>query len=154
MVIRDQASQDNDARPDQKRHDRQEFDRSAFDQSLFPLLIVFAQPIFDLLYGGQYHADIRLLALLGLLPLSGGIAGVLESALFASGRPKLATMSYATSALMTLTVGWGLLVTNGVMGAGMGLLVASVAAAAAMAWSFIRVTRHEDFAARPIQPRD
>jgi len=118
------------------------------------LLIVFAQPIFDLLYGGQYHADIRLLALLGLLPLSGGIAGVLESALFASGRPKLATMSYATSALMTLTVGWGLLVTNGVMGAGMGLLVASVAAAAAMAWSFIRVTRHEDFAARPIQPRD
>ncbi len=118
------------------------------------LLMVFAQPIFDLLYGGHYQADIRLLALLGLLPLSGGIAGVLESALFASGQPKLATMSYAISALVTLTVGWGLLITNGVVGAGMGLLAASIATAAAMAWSFIRATRHKDFAARPIQRRD
>jgi O-antigen/teichoic acid export membrane protein len=118
------------------------------------LLMVFAQQIFDFLYGGHYHADIRLLALLGLLPLSGGIAGVLESALFATGRPKMATMSYAVSALVTLTVGWGLLLTNGVLGAGMGLLAASIATAAAMGWSFIRSTRHKEAAATPSPPRD
>jgi O-antigen/teichoic acid export membrane protein len=109
-------------------------------------LIVFAQPIFDFLYRGQYHADIRLLALLGLLPLSGGVTGVLESALFASGRPKLATMSYAVSALVTLTVGWGLLAMNGVIGAGMGLLAASLATAATMGWLFLRSTKLKDSA--------
>jgi O-antigen/teichoic acid export membrane protein len=110
------------------------------------LLLVFAQPIFDFLYGGHYPADIRLLALLGLLPLSGGVAGVLESALFATGRPNLAAMSYAVSALVTLTVGWGLLAMQGVMGAGMGLLAASIATAAAMAWLFLRSTGLKDVA--------
>jgi O-antigen/teichoic acid export membrane protein len=118
------------------------------------LLIVFAQQIFALLYGGHYHADIRLFALLGLLPLSGGIAGVLESALFAAGRPKLVAMNYAVSAIVTLTVGWGLLAMNGVMGAGMGLLAASIATAATMAWSFIQATKTKDVAATPLPRSD
>jgi O-antigen/teichoic acid export membrane protein len=118
------------------------------------LLIVFAQQIFALLYVGNYHADIRLLALLGLLPLSGGIAGVLESALFAAGRPKLAAMSYVVSAIVALTVGWGLLATNGVVGAGMGLLAASIATAAIMAWSFIQSTKPNDVAATPLPRSD
>jgi O-antigen/teichoic acid export membrane protein len=79
---------------------------------------------------------------------------VLESALFAAGRPKLATMSYAVSATVTLTVGWGLLVTNGVMGAGMGLLAASLATAVPMAWSFIRLTNTEDVAATSLPRSD
>jgi len=108
------------------------------------LLMVFAQPVFDFLYGGHYHADIGLLALLGLLPLSAGISGVLESALAATRRPKLATMSYAVSATVTLTVGWGLLAAKGLLGAGMGLLTASLATTATMAWLFLRSTRVKD----------
>jgi len=114
------------------------------------LLMVFAQEIFVLLYGINYHADLRLLAVLGLLPLSSGIAGVLESALFAAGRPKLAAMNYMVSAMVTLTVGWGLLVMHGVIGAGMGLLAASITAAATMAWSFVQWTKTEELEAPPL----
>jgi O-antigen/teichoic acid export membrane protein len=111
------------------------------------LLIVFSEQIFSLLYGGQYHADIRLFALLGLLPLSGGIAGVLESALFAAGRPRAAATSYAVSAFMSLTLGWGLLAVYGLVGAGMGMLAASLAAAATMGRAFMRASKSKDGAA-------
>ncbi|HZP87841.1 MAG TPA: hypothetical protein VFB54_13580 [Burkholderiales bacterium] len=113
-------------------------------------LTVFAEQIFALLYSGQYQVDIRLFALLGLLPLSGGIAGVLESALLAAGRPKLAPIGYAVSALMTLTVGWGLLMRHGVVGAGMGMLTASVATAATMVWLFIRWNKVHGLATPPL----
>ena len=41
MVIGDQASQDNDARPDQERQYRQPLDGSALDEGFFPVLFVF-----------------------------------------------------------------------------------------------------------------
>jgi O-antigen/teichoic acid export membrane protein len=72
------------------------------------LLMVLGDPLFTVLYGGNYDADIRLLAALGLLPLCSGITGVLESALFAAGRPKIAALNYAVSAGVTLVLGWPL----------------------------------------------
>jgi O-antigen/teichoic acid export membrane protein len=113
------------------------------------LLMVFAEQIFGLLYGGRYVADMRLLAPLGLLPLSGGIAGVLESALFAAGRSKLATLSYNVSAAVTLTVGVALVMTLGLVGAGIGLLAASIATAAAMAALCVRLDKTKKLAVIP-----
>jgi O-antigen/teichoic acid export membrane protein len=107
------------------------------------LLVVFAEEIMALLYGGRYAADVRLLALLGLLPLASGITGVLESALFAAGRPKAATIGYVVSAVVTLTLGWALLAENGVAGAGAGLLIASLAAALSMAWLLLHALKSE-----------
>jgi O-antigen/teichoic acid export membrane protein len=100
--------------------------------------IVCADPLFALLYNGQYQADRWLVALIGLVPLASGIAGVLESALLALSRPRLAAMSYIASAAVTLTIGWGLLAHAGVLGAGLGLLFAWIAAAATMVWLFVR----------------
>jgi O-antigen/teichoic acid export membrane protein len=107
------------------------------------LLVAFAEEIFALLYGGRYAADVHSLALLGLLPLGSGISGVLDSALFAAGRPKAATIGYVVSAVVTLTLGWALLAHNGVAGAGAGLLIASLATALSMAWLLVRTLKSE-----------
>jgi hypothetical protein len=43
MVIGDQASQDNNAQPNQERKHRQALNKSAVDELLFPLLFVFPE---------------------------------------------------------------------------------------------------------------
>jgi O-antigen/teichoic acid export membrane protein len=105
------------------------------------LLLVFAEDIIALLYGGRYAADMRLLAALGLMPLTNGVTGVLDSALFAAGRPKAATLGYVVSAAVTLTLGWALMATEGVAGAGIGLLIASLAGTGTMAWILMRTMK-------------
>jgi O-antigen/teichoic acid export membrane protein len=108
------------------------------------LLLTFAHEVIAMLYAGRYAANIGLLSLLGLLPLSTGVAGVLESALFAAGRPKLAAISYMVSAAMTLTLGWLLLARLGVIGVGIASLAASAATAATMGWLLWRSVGAEE----------
>jgi O-antigen/teichoic acid export membrane protein len=113
------------------------------------LLYVFANEIMNLLYGAQYKPDKQLFVYLGLVPLFSGIAGVLESALSAAGEPKAATLGYVASMVITFTIGWGLLVLNGVSGAAMGLLIASIASACILGWQLARVMREAGLRRRP-----
>jgi O-antigen/teichoic acid export membrane protein len=112
------------------------------------LLIAFAEPIMRLLYGGNYRADIGLLMILGLLPLAGGITGVFESALTAAGKPRAAAKCFVVAAVVTFTVGWWLLKSHGVIGAGWGLLAASGATALALAWVFWGVLKEGAYGGR------
>ena len=43
VVIRDQASKDDDENPDQEGHDGERFDRSPVNERVFPLLLVPAE---------------------------------------------------------------------------------------------------------------
>jgi O-antigen/teichoic acid export membrane protein len=107
---------------------------SAFGAIMYWVLQgLFSRQLIVWLYGGQYSEYSNLLWLLGLLPLAYGIDMILGAALRALERPDRVFWGYGLSALVTLTVGLGFMVTWGVAGAMVGLLLSSMAATGAMA---------------------
>lgn len=98
----------------------------------FGFLILFRSELMAWLYGGKYGAHADLLLIVGLLPLSVGAVAALGGALRAIERPNWVFWCYVVSTAITLTVGLWLAATLGVAGAGIGLLVSSVATAVSM----------------------
>lgn len=103
----------------------------------FGFLILFRSKLMGWLYGEKYGGCGDLLLIAGLLPLSAGAVAALGGALRAMELPNRVFWCYVVSTAVTLTVGLGLAATLGVAGAGIGLLVSSVATAVSMT-SFLR----------------
>lgn len=101
---------------------------------LWLLLGLFHYPLVTWLYGGQYAEYSYLLWLLGFLPFFFGMLSVLGAALRALERPEHVFVAYALSAVMTLTLGLGLLYTWGIVGAAAGFLISSVITAVTLTW--------------------
>lgn len=90
------------------------------------------------LYRGQYVEYAGLLWVVGLIAISGAGIAVLGSALRALERSNHIFRAYATSSLVTVTVGAGLMLTSGVRGAAIGVTLSSFATLSVMTYSLLR----------------
>jgi O-antigen/teichoic acid export membrane protein len=97
-------------------------------------LILLGGPLVTWLYKGQYSEYIDLFWLLALLPLVTGVEAVLSGVLRALERPDRVLWAYLLSTVVALTVGLGAMLTMGIVGAAVGLLLSSITAAAVMVW--------------------
>lgn len=110
----------------------------ALGPALYWLLLgLFHAPIVAWLYGGQYTQYSGLLWLLGLSPIAAAAKQVMGHSLRALERPDRLFWAYTLSAVVTLTLGTGLMYLWGVAGAGVGLLI-SQGITAAVAFVFYR----------------
>ena len=100
------------------------------------VIFFLSDAVIAFLYDGRYAGQAHLFRLLGFLPVASGMVSVLDSMLRATRRPKQIVYSYAVSCVITLTLGWWLLATQGVLGAGLGMVASSASTAAMMAWFY------------------
>lgn len=130
-----------------QKHDAPGFQKfTLFALSLFTvgafiywcLIFFFSDAVISFLYDGRYAGHVNLFLLLGFLPVLSGIGSVLDSILRATRRPKQIVYSYAVSCVITLTLGWWLLASQGVLGAGAGMLASSASTTAMMTWFYTR----------------
>lgn len=89
------------------------------------VLIFYGGELLRLFYGGVYHYDIGVLAMIGALPLLNGLFGVFCTALRARGQNDAVFWATAVSMGVGMTVGLTALSTQGVFGAVLGLVVGS-----------------------------
>jgi O-antigen/teichoic acid export membrane protein len=102
---------------------------------------LFHGPLMTLLYGGQYAEDANLLWILGLMPISAGVSGVLGAVLRAFERPDLAFWAYVLSATLSVTLGLLMVFMWGVVGAVLGEVVCSAAITGATIYLLIAFKR-------------
>jgi len=101
------------------------------------LLIVFHRPIMAWLYGGQYEGYVAVLWMLGFFLVAGAVVSVLGGALRALERPDQVFRAAWLSTVVVLTFGLWSTVTWGVVGAGLGMALSSVAKMVAI-WAYYR----------------
>lgn len=105
---------------------------------LFPTLYwvalgVFHLPLVSWLYGGRYTEYANLLWVLGLVPVAAAVRGVVAQSWKAIERPDWLFLASGLSAVVTVTLGIWCVYAWGIIGAGVGLLISQVIAAAVMA---------------------
>jgi O-antigen/teichoic acid export membrane protein len=98
------------------------------------LLGFFHRPLVTWLYGGNYERYSDLLWLMGLIPLLTGLVSLLAAAFEAVERPDQIFWAQVFASVVTLTVGLGLLVIWGVVGAAAGSIVSQMAIVGALMW--------------------
>jgi O-antigen/teichoic acid export membrane protein len=91
------------------------------------------RPLVELLYGGTYTSHAGLLWVIGLVPLAGAGIMVAGSALRALERPKLVFAANSASGALALSLGLGLVLSWGVGGAAVAMVLCPVASCATMA---------------------
>lgn len=97
-------------------------------------LVAFHVPILHLMYAGRYNnVSARTIAFVGLLPITGGVAGLLGAALRAIERPHLIFWGYLASTVMALAAGVPITLHYGVPGAAFALLLDDLPAIAVIA---------------------
>jgi O-antigen/teichoic acid export membrane protein len=96
------------------------------------LLILLRDKVLVWMYGGRYTDQTHILMLVGLLPVIGGVATVLGSALRAVERPDHLFWCHLFAAFVTMTFGTWLLATHGIAGAVLGGLASSLATVLAL----------------------
>jgi O-antigen/teichoic acid export membrane protein len=119
--------------------------------SYWLLLGFFHRPLVAWLYGGRYEGYADLLWLIGLVPLLTGLVSLLGAALRALQRPDQIFRAQVLASTVALTVGLGLLVIWGVVGAAVGSIISQMAAVGALAW-LLRGKRGQDSESRPRNP--
>jgi O-antigen/teichoic acid export membrane protein len=113
-------------------------------------LIAFHAPILHLLYAGRY-SDVSAwtIALIGLLPITSGVAGILGAALRAIERPHLIFWGYLASTVMALAAGVPITLHYGVTGAAFALVLDDLPAIAVIALCLSRCGETRAVPARP-----
>ena len=97
-------------------------------------LVAFHGPILRLVYAGRYsNVSAWTIAFVGLLPITGGVAGILGAALRAIERPHLIFWGYLASTVMALVAGVPITLHYGVAGAAFALALDDLPAIAVIA---------------------
>jgi O-antigen/teichoic acid export membrane protein len=105
----------------------------------FMLLFAFRDPILNLLYAGRYsNVSSWTIAAIGILPITGGVAGLLGAGLRSLECPHLIFWSYLTSTVVALAVGVPVTLRYGVPGAALALVFNDLPAIAVLAVCFAR----------------
>ncbi len=108
----------------------------------FAALLVFRKGILTTLYADQYADYAHMVPLIGLLPFTAGVIGVLGSVLRAGERPDSILVCYFISSSVALVAGITLTLTLGVVGAIIGLILASVTTAGTLYLFFRNMSPH------------
>ncbi len=112
------------------------------------VLWLFAGPVEHLLYGGKYYPDVRLISILGLVPVCTGFALGFSMAVRASQKPHFDLVANAVSAPVGLITAAVFIKLWGLSGAAFSLVAGSTAYAAICWWSFQRATQQLDIPER------
>jgi O-antigen/teichoic acid export membrane protein len=102
------------------------------------LIVLFARPLLDLLYQGQYTEYEKIVWWAGALPVTAAIVAVLGAALRAMERPDRIFWAYTVSTMVSLTIGVWAVRNWAVTGVLAGQLISSVATGAALAFYLLR----------------
>lgn len=105
------------------------------------LIGVFARPLLDLLYQGQYTEYARIVWWVGALPVTAAIVAVFGAALRAMERPDRIFWAYTVSTVVSLTAGVWAMHNWAVTGVMAGQLMSSAATGAALAYFLLRQQR-------------
>ena len=98
------------------------------------MLGTFSREIVDLVYNGQYGEYSPLLWLVGVVCVTGAGVAAMGSVLRALERPQHVFMAYVISAAVASSAGVGLMLSGGVWGSGLGMVLSSLATCGAMGW--------------------
>jgi O-antigen/teichoic acid export membrane protein len=108
------------------------------------LLWLFAGPVEHLLYGGKYSPYVRLIPILGLVPVCTGLANGFSMALRASQKPHFDLVANAISAPVGLITAAAFIRLWGLKGAAFSLVAGFAAYAAVFCWSFQRSAKQTE----------
>jgi O-antigen/teichoic acid export membrane protein len=100
------------------------------------LLWFFAGPVEQLLYAGKYSRYVRLIPILGLVPVCTGLANGFSMAVRASQKPHFDLVANAISAPVGLITAAAFIKLWGLNGAAFSLVAGFAAYAAVFCWSF------------------
>jgi O-antigen/teichoic acid export membrane protein len=105
------------------------------------ILVLFAVPIEHLLYGGKYSPYVRLIPILGLVPVCTGLALGFSMAVRASQKPHIDLVANAVSAPVGLITAAVFIKLWGLSGAALSLVAGFAVYAAVFCWSFRKMPR-------------
>lgn len=105
------------------------------------LIGVFARPLLDMLYQGQYTEYAKIVWWVGALPVTAAVVAVFGAALRAMERPDRIFWAYTVSTLVSLTAGVWAVGNWAVTGVMVGQLMSSLATGAALAFFLLRQQR-------------
>lgn len=111
------------------------------------LLWVVREPVVRALYGAAFVPSADLLGLLALMPIAICLGGVWRAGLRAHERSDLIFTGSLAAAAVTLTAGAALVLTSGVTGAAIGLVLAPLTSGTVNAWQLRRLRRQRSSAA-------
>lgn len=141
--------------------------RSAVDQQLvfalklvlfftglyFVGVVLFGGPLLSFIYNGRYdeYVTFPLLLTMGSWPVIMGGSVVVDAALRATGRVKYSFISKIIPALITVTIGLGLLAAFKLVGANLNMMIVNLVMLGISLWFYVRVSDDKTKNDEPLQ---